>query len=215
MSIEQGVLILSEDAYITGEVQRSRRIEVHGYIDGKVSSDMVVVHEGGRVYGTLKAGAAEISGDLQGDISVVNLLDIRASGSVAGNVKYGQLAMQPGGNLSADLRNVPPALAGDLELSVGRGGSVVVTTVDLTAIDPDNTAKDLTFTVSEETAGFVALASAPALKVQTFTQAELEGRKVTFVHDGSAGSSASFKVVVMDAAGATSGKAQTVFVRVR
>lgn len=215
MTMERGVLILSSDAFITGEVQRSRRVEVYGYIDGKVTSDQLVVHDGGRLYGTLKAGNAEVSGDLQGDITVTQLLDIKPTGSVSGNIKYGQLAMQPGGNLSADLRNVPPSLAGDFELSVPRGGSVTITTVDLTAIDPDHTSVDLKFTVSEEQAGFVALADAPARRIATFSQAELEARKVKFVHSGAAGPGAGFKVVVEDASGATSGKSQTVYVKVR
>lgn len=215
MSIEKGVLILSEDAFITGEVRKCQRVEIYGYIDGKVASDMTVVHPGGRLYGTLKSTAAEVNGDLQGDITVTNLLDIKSTGSVSGNVKYGQLAMQAGANLSAELRNVPPSLTGDMELSVGRGGSVTITTIDLTAIDPDDTAHSLVFTVSEEVNGFLVLADAPARKVETFTQAELEARKVKFVHNGAPSPAASFKIVVRDDDGANSGKAQTVFVKVR
>ena len=74
---------------------------------------------------------------------VKNLIDIRSSGNVSGNVKYGKLALEMGGNLSAEMRNVPPSLGGDLNLEVAKGHSVPITLQDLTALDPDDAARDL------------------------------------------------------------------------
>jgi len=118
--------------------------------------------------------------------------------------------MAQGGTLSATLRNVPPHLAGDLNLSVDRGGSVQITTADLTAFDPDDDAKDLTFTVTTPTSGFVALTS-----ISQFTQADLENGRVIFVHDGGSTQAAGFDTIVADAKGATSGQTQHVSVSVR
>jgi hypothetical protein len=123
--------------------------------------------------------------------------------------------MAAGGNLGASVRNVPPTLFGDLELSVPRGGAAPVTLADLNAFDPDDAAGNLTFTVSAPLHGFVALRDSPEVPVSTFTQADLAGGRVLFVHDGSADLLASFNVVVTDAAGATSGAARTVKVTVR
>jgi hypothetical protein len=110
---------------------------------------------------------------------------------------------------------VPPTLAGDLDLTVAKGRSVKVNLEDLNAFDPDDAAKDLTFTVSRATNGFVTLAGAPARPVGTFTQADLQGGRVLFTHDGTDTKLASFDVVVADHAGSTSGAAQTVKVHVR
>ncbi len=214
MNVEKGVLVLSADAFITGEIHRCRRVEVYGYIDGRVATEQLIIHQGGRLYGTVSTSDAQVSGDIQGDITVNKLLDIKSVGAVSGNVRYGQLAMQPGGDLSAELTNVPPSLAGDLEVSVTRGGTVTITTVDLTAIDPDDAPADLTFTVSEERGGMIVLSDDTATGISQFTQADLEANKVCFKHDGSGGSYASFKAMVADDDGATSGKAQTVNVRV-
>ena len=52
--------------------------------------------------------------------------------------------MEMGADLSAELRNVPPRLSGDLDITVRRGKSVVVTTEDITTIDPDDTPDNLT-----------------------------------------------------------------------
>ena len=90
-----------------------------------------------------------------------------------------------------------------------------ITLQDLSALDPDDTAETLTFTVSQVRNGFVTLATDPARPVDAFTQADLEQGTVLFRHDGTDEPRASFAVVVADRAGATSGSAQTVNVAVR
>jgi cytoskeletal protein CcmA (bactofilin family) len=188
---------------------------VYGSVVGDVAADSVLIHESGRCFGTVKAESAEVSGTLQGDVVVKHLISIRSSGSVNGNVQYGQLAMEIGGNLSAEVRNVPPTLAGDLDLTVEKGRSVQVTLEDLHAVDPDDDAKDLTFTVSRATNGFVTLSGSPARPVARFSQADLQNGRVLFMHDGTNSKTASFDVVVADHAGASSGAPQTVKVHVR
>ena len=123
--------------------------------------------------------------------------------------------MELGGALTAEMRNIPPSIAGDLDLSVDKGRAVRITLQDLSAIDPDDTAEHLTFTVSQVRNGFVTLATDPARPVDAFTQADLEQGTVLFRHDGTDEPRASFAVVVADRAGATSGAAQTVNVAVR
>src|SRR5690606_26409755 len=132
-----------------------------GQVEGELSAEAMHIHEGGRFRGRARAENADVNGTLQGHVSVRNLINIRTSGEVSGNVQYGQLAMEIGASLSADVRNVPPTIGGDLDLTVYRGGAVGITLEDLTAIDPDDDARDLTCTVSNAINGFVALADAP------------------------------------------------------
>ena len=211
----QGVLIVGEDMILKGEIRNCRQMEVYGYVEGDVAAQSLLVHQGGRCFGTVKTDQAEIHGTVQGDVVVKHLINIRSSGSVTGNVQYGQLAMEVGANLSAEVRNVPPAIAGDLDLTVVKGRSVPVTLEDLNAVDPDDDAKDLIFAVSRATNGFITLSSAPAKPVAKFTQADLQGGRVLFKHDDTDTKMASFDVVVADHAGATSGAPQTVKVHVK
>jgi hypothetical protein len=152
---------------------------------------------------------------MQGDVRIKQLISIRNSGSVSGNVKYGRLAMEEGADLSATVRNVPPSVSGDLDIAVTKGRSVRITTADLTAVDPDDHAGNLTFSVSNAANGHISFASAPASPVTTFTQDDLEQGRVLFAHDGTDSQTAKFDVVVADKFGATSGAAQTVRVAVR
>lgn len=210
-----GDAIIQQGTFLRGDVTRCRRLEVHGYVEGKIAAEKVVVGETGELYGTIRVDNAEILGTVQGNLFVKHMISIAGAGSVSGNVQYSQIQMAHGASLSAQLRNVPPQLAGDLNLVVDSGKSVAVTPMDLSAIDPDDDAKSLTYTVSNATHGFLTLAGAPSSPVERFTQADLEAGRVIFVHDGTRVARASFGVVVADAAGATSGAAQTVEVVVR
>lgn len=209
------VLFINADTVLRGEISNGGRIEICGYVDGTVIGEHLVVQPGGRCHGTIKVQSAEIQGTLQGDIAVRQLMNVRSTGSVSGKVQYGRLSMDLGGDLSAEMRNIPPTIGGDLDLAVAKGRSVRITLQDLNALDPDDKADDLTFAVSGARNGRVTLSDEPDHAVDTFTQADLEKGSVMFKHDGTEGVDASFDVVVADKAGATSGAAQTVKVAVR
>ncbi len=215
MSAREGTLVIGEGTILRAKVRNCRQVDVFGYVDGEVEADMLVVHPGGRCFGTISAGTADISGVVQGRIGVRQLINIRSTGEVSGAVRYGQMAMEVGGNLSAEVRNVPPALAGDFELSVERGGRVQIRSEDLHAVDPDDDARALVFTVSHARNGHVAAAEAVDRALAHFSQADLESGRIYFAHDGTAEAHAGFDVVVADHTGATSGEPQPVHVSVR
>lgn len=210
----RGVLVVREDTAIMGEIRNCQRIEIYGQVQGQIAAESILIHEGGRFHGTVRSDTADVHGTMQGDVFVKHLISIRSSGSVSGNVRYGQLALEAGGNLSAEVRNVPPTLVGDLGLTVNKGRTVTIKLEDLQAFDPDDKATDLVFSVSNAKNGFVSLSREPTEPVTKFSQADLQNGIVLFRHDGTNAQKASFDVVVADHAGATSGDARTVQVSV-
>ena len=214
MNDNRGVLVVGADTVIKGGIRNGRQIEIYGYVEGEVASEALLVHPTGRLYGTIRADRADVHGEMQGEVFVKNLISIGSSGSVTGKVHYGQIAIEHGGHLSAEVRNVPPTLAGDFKLEVGRGQSTAITLADLNALDPDDAATDLVFTITHPIRGFVALTAAPWQPVTRFTQADLQAGQVVFTHDGSTGALAGFDVRVADHTGATSGPPQIVKVEV-
>ena len=207
--------IIQEDTIIKGTIRNCGQMEIRGLVEGELTAESVLVCEGGTFYGTLTSDQADVAGSVQGEVFVRKLISIRSSGSVNGQVRYGQLAMEMGADLSAELRNVPPRLTGDLDITVQRGKSAVITTADINAVDPDDTPGHLTYTVSNPQNGFVSLASQAGTPIATFTQADIEAGRVLFVHNGGDNAAASFDAVVADDSGATSGRVQTVHVHVR
>jgi cytoskeletal protein CcmA (bactofilin family) len=211
--LETGGAIIGTDTTIKGRLRNGGKIEVKGYFEGEIEARHVLVHKGGRVFGTVKAQTAEVHGVMQGNVGVKALISIGSTGEVSGTVRYGQLALAEGGNLAAEVRNVPPELAGDLNVVVRKGRTARITTEDVTANDPDDKPQDLTFTIGQPTGGHVAMSSTPRSPISTFTQKDLEAGLVLFQHDGSSGKG-SFQVVVTDRSGASSGAPMTVTVDV-
>lgn len=215
MPDNSGIFVLGEGAVLKGEVKSGRRVEVWGYLEGGITASEVVVQEGGKVFGHIRSDTAEVRGTLQGDARVQQLMSIKSTGSAAGTIKYGRLSMEEGGALTAHLRNIPPTIVGDLDLTVNRGGTIRITLADLNAADPDDRPEDLKFAVTEPVHGFVCAADNLAWPIDSFTQADLEAGRVHFAHDGSASETAKFDVEVTDHAGASSGPPRTVNVAVR
>jgi cytoskeletal protein CcmA (bactofilin family) len=214
MTASRSTTIIAEDMVVRGDIKNGGLVEVRGYIEGSVAADRLLVHESGRVYGTVRADNADVNGRLQGTVFIKHLINIGNSGAVAGDVRYGQLALAAGGDLDANVRNVPPEISGDLNLTVRRGQTVRITTIDLSAIDPDSPAESLTFNISNAQGGYVARTAMPKTSITSFTQVDLEGGTLLFSHDGSAGATASFDVTVTDQAGAGSGAPKSVSVTV-
>ena len=213
---DQKRTIISTDLVVEGEVKvLDGLVEVYGMVNGQMDVGRLVIHPRGKVIGTVRAQEISANGLIQGEIIVKGLLDIGSTGSVNGDVIYGQMAMVEGGELSADVRNVPPTLAGDMKITVTKGKAVRLTTDDLTAVDPDDDPKDLKFAVSSMKNGYVVCTDKPKVAAQSFTQQQLENGTIVFVHDGKPNLSASFAVSVTDAAGASSGAPRTVDVEVR
>jgi len=202
--------VISADAEFEGRIRNAATLEVHGAVRGEVEGQTLKVHRGARVFGTVSVENADVDGTLEGSLSVKGLLSISSTGHVRGNVRYGRLSMSEGADLEAQLRNIPPEIAGDLELTVRNAAQARVTTSDLCAIDPDDPASALTFEASNVVGGAIVLATSPGESVTTFRQTDLEAGTVHFAHDGRTTGNVGFDVIVRDGSGATSGPSRRV-----
>jgi hypothetical protein len=80
--------------------------------------------------------------------------------------------------------NDAPFLVNDT-LAIVRGGSVVLSSPNLSATDIDSPAAGLTFSVSNVLDGQFEMVSTPGVAITSFTQGAIVGGQVRFVHDGS------------------------------
>lgn len=71
------------------------------------------------------------------------------------------------------------------KLSVSEGQSLTITEDDIQAFSPDAESTSLVFTVTSQARGHFATALSPSTPITSFTQADLDGRAIVFVHDGS------------------------------
>ncbi len=95
---------IAKDTIIKGEISKCKHIAIYGLFEGKADVGHVIIHQNGRVEGTLNAASAEIHGVFDGEIAITGLLEVSSTGSVTGKVEYGELSIANGAVLSADIR---------------------------------------------------------------------------------------------------------------
>ena len=81
-----------------------------------------------------------------------------------------------------------PTVVGDMAITTVKGSGVTLTTLDLSAIDPDSSSDQLVYTVTEVTHGHMVLGTDSANQTQlavgsTFTLQDIESGLVSFVAD--------------------------------
>ena len=95
------------------------------------------------------------------------------------------------------------------QLWLNEGQTVVLTTVMLSAQDPDTADTDLTFTVSNVQQGRFEFISNPGVPITSFTQQQVMDGTVQFVHDGTE-VAPSYSVIVTDGFSTSSSAAATI-----
>ena len=89
--------IISIGTKITGDIETDGDFRIDGNIEGNVNSKgKVVVGNNGFVKGEIVCNNAEISGNLSGKVTVSELLSLKSSSKMNGDIKTGKLSIEPG-----------------------------------------------------------------------------------------------------------------------
>ncbi|MBK7421190.1 MAG: cadherin domain-containing protein [Nitrospira sp.] len=102
--------------------------------------------------------------------------------------------------------NDRPVITANSGSSVAEGGTDTITSAELAAVDVDNSAAQLRFSVGTGPAhGRLELTTRPGVALATFTQADLAANRLVYRHDGSETLSDRFTFTVSDGAGGSVG----------
>lgn len=109
------VLTVGNDILLKGEIATCDRL----VIEGKVEATLNDVHtvdlaECGSFKGSANVVEAFISGLFEGDLVVTGRLVINSSGKVRGNVTYGEVEIERGGELSGQIKTASDSASGSL-----------------------------------------------------------------------------------------------------
>ena len=103
-------LIVGREISLTGEITSCERLVVEGSVEANLTNCREIeIAETGLMKGTAAIDEAEIRGRYEGSLTVRKRLYIRASGKVTGTVRYGQLEIECGGQVSGDIQAQPGA----------------------------------------------------------------------------------------------------------
>jgi cytoskeletal protein CcmA (bactofilin family) len=96
---------LVEGTIVEGKIKSQSDIRVDGTIKGNLTCGAkVIIGPNGYIEGEIKCQNAVIEGRFQGNLNVQELLNIRETASVSGEVSYGKLNVQSGAIISGSYR---------------------------------------------------------------------------------------------------------------
>lgn len=106
------VLTVGPEIQMKGEITSCDRVIIEGTVDATMRDvHTVELAESGALKGTAEVEDAEISGAFEGDLVVRGRLTVYSTGRLRGNVTYGEIEIQRGGQISGNIRNVNDAKA--------------------------------------------------------------------------------------------------------
>jgi cytoskeletal protein CcmA (bactofilin family) len=98
-------LIVGREISLSGEITSCDKLIVEGSVEANLQNcHEVEIAETGLFKGAASIDEAEVRGRFEGDLVVRRRLLIRASGKVTGSIRYGQLEVEAGGQLSGDIQ---------------------------------------------------------------------------------------------------------------
>jgi len=104
-----GKLILGASVRFRGTIEQTRRVVVHGRADATLPAGDLEVAAGGVFRGRADVESATIAGHFDGTLMVSGRLTVAATGTVTGTVRYGELAVEAGGEMTGDIGRERPA----------------------------------------------------------------------------------------------------------
>ena len=91
---------IAQGTKIKGDVETEGDLRIDGTLEGSIiSKGKLVVGSTGEVKGEIKCVNANISGKVQGQMVVAEMLAVTASGLFSGDMTYGKMSVEPGAQL--------------------------------------------------------------------------------------------------------------------
>jgi cytoskeletal protein CcmA (bactofilin family) len=113
--VELRKLIVGREITLSGEINSCDKLIVEGSVEANLQNCRDVdIAETGLFKGTAAIEEAEIRGRFEGNLVVRKRLLIKASGRVTGQIRYGQLEIECGGQISGDVPAQPAAEIGEV-----------------------------------------------------------------------------------------------------
>ena len=105
---ELRTLIVGREIALSGEITSCDRLVVEGSVEANLANCRDIdIAESGLFKGSASIDEAEIRGRFEGILTVKKRLLIRSTGKVVGTVRYGQIEIERGGQLSGDVHSAP------------------------------------------------------------------------------------------------------------
>ena len=94
--------VIAKNSTFVGEITSDGDFRVDGILEGTLKTKgKVIIGVDGFIKGTIEATNAEIEGKFSGQLSIANILTIKATANISGDVVVGKLSIEPGATFNA------------------------------------------------------------------------------------------------------------------
>jgi len=102
---EEKKLTVGPEIVLSGQITACDRLIVEGKVEATLSDSRAIeIAESGFFKGTAEIDHAVIGGRFEGTLTVRERLTIRSTGRVQGKIRYGQIEIEPGGELAGEVQ---------------------------------------------------------------------------------------------------------------
>ncbi|MCH8903344.1 MAG: polymer-forming cytoskeletal protein [Bacteroidetes bacterium] len=102
-SVSKSINIIGVDTKIDGKIKSDSDIRIDGYIKGSVfTQSKVVVGDTGAVQGDITCQNADISGEIKGTITSAELLTLKSTAHVIGDIITNKLVIESGAEFNGN-----------------------------------------------------------------------------------------------------------------
>ena len=103
---EGSKLHVGADIHLKGEITACDRLIVEGKVEASMTSKEIEISNSGMFNGTVDIDTADISGQFDGTMKARKRLVIRKSGRVTGDISYGEIEIEPGGEIGGSFKKI-------------------------------------------------------------------------------------------------------------
>lgn len=94
--------VVAKNTTIVGDIKSDGDFRIDGTLEGTlVTNGRVIIGTEGVVKGKVEAANADIEGRFSGELMVSNILTIKATANISGDVVIGKLSVEPGASFNA------------------------------------------------------------------------------------------------------------------
>jgi cytoskeletal protein CcmA (bactofilin family) len=95
----------AQDTKIVGNIESDGDIRIDGVMEGKLNcKGRVVIGPEANIKGTIHASNAEILGNVEGKITVIDLLSLKATAVIFGDLIMGKFSVEPGARFTGNCK---------------------------------------------------------------------------------------------------------------
>jgi cytoskeletal protein CcmA (bactofilin family) len=105
MKSDEKKLTVGPEIVLSGQITSCDRLVVEGRVEASLTDSRAIeIADTGFFKGTAEIDSAVIGGRFEGTLTVRERLTIRSTGRIQGKIRYGQIEIEPGGEISGEVQ---------------------------------------------------------------------------------------------------------------